>query len=226
MQLIIPLRPVRRLLLALWAVFVVTGFTVEILHYTCTFESRPLWVDIFSLSYEDNLPTWYSSFLLSACGVLLACIWSRPPAERHGHGFFWGTLCLGFLYMSLDESASYHEQMSLWFHGNRGVLYFGWVMPAGALVLVLGLVFLKFLFTLPGIWRKRFVIAGVIYVGGALLMELPLGWWVDKHGNEGGFGYVLIDGVQESMEILGSTLFLRALLQYYDERPRALSVHA
>ena len=226
MQLIIPLRPVRRLLLAVWAVLAVTGFTVEILHYTCNFETRPVWVDTFSLSCEDNVPTWYSSFLLSTCGVMLACIWSRPPAERHGHGFFWGTLCLGFLYMSLDESASYHEHMSLWFHDTSGVLYYGWVIPAGGLVLVLGLVFLKFLFTLPVIWRKRFVIAGVIYVGGALFMELPLGWWVDKHGEEGGFGYVLIDGVQESMEILGSTLFLRALLQYYDERPRPASAVA
>jgi hypothetical protein len=223
MQLLIPLQPFRRLLLAIWAVFAVTGFTVEILHYTFFLESRPLWVDVLSLSYEDNLPTWYSSLLLSSCGLMLACIWCRPPAERHGHGFFWGTLCLGFFYMSLDESASYHEQMSLWFHGNRGILYFGWVMPAGGLVLVLLLVFLKFLFTLPGIWRRRFVLAGVTYVGGALLMELPLGWWMDKHGSDGSFGYVLIDAVQESMEILGSTLFLRALLQYFNERPRPTS---
>ena len=224
MQLIIPLNKARLLLLAIWATLAVTGFTVEILHYTCNFESRPVWVDTFSLSYEDNVPTWYSSCLLFSCAVALACIWNRPKSERHGHGFFWGLLCLGFLYMSLDESASYHEQMSLWFHSTRGIFYYGWVIPMGGLVLALLLLFIKFLIVLPAKFRWRFFTAGFIYVGGALLMELPLGWWVDKSGSEGNIGYALIDGVQETMEMLGSTLFLIFLLQYFDERPRSALV--
>lgn len=226
MQLLIPLKQARRLLLAVWIAFVVTGFTVEILHYTCAFETRPVWVDTFSLSYEDNVPSWYSSCLLFACAVALGCIWRRPPTERHGHGFFWGLLCLGFLYMSLDESASYHEQMSLWFKSTRGVLYYGWVIPMGGLVLALLLVFIRFLIVLPKKFRWRFFGAGIIYVTGALIMELPLGWWVDKSGDTDNLGYALIDGVQESMEMLGSTLFLLFLLQYFDERPRPASAVA
>ena len=224
MQLIFPLRQARLLFLAIWVFLALAGLTVEVLHYTCTFESRPIWVDTFSLSYEDNVPTWYSSCLLFACAVTLACIWLRPPSERHGHGFFWGLLCLGFFYISLDESASYHEQMSLWFHSTRGVFYYGWVIPMGGIVLALGLLFIKFLVALPKKYRWRFFTAGVIYVGGALIMELPLGWWVDKSGDEGNIGYALIDWVQETMEILGATLFLIALLRYFDERPRAAAV--
>jgi hypothetical protein len=220
MQLLIPLKKTQLLLLAIWATLAAAGFTVEILHYSCTWESRPIWVETLSLSYEDNVPSWHSSSLLFACGVLLACIWSRPPSERQGHGFFWGVLCLGFFYMSLDESASYHEQMSLWIHSTRGIFYYSWVIPMGAMVLALLLLFIKFLIVLPARFRWRFFSAGVIYVGGALLMELPLGWWVDKSGSEGNIGYAMIDAVQETMEMLGSTLFLIFLLQYFDERPR------
>ena len=220
MQLLIPLRKTRVLLLAIWAALAVTGFTVEIIHYTNNFGTRPFWLDTFSLSCEDNVPSWYSSCLLFACSVALACIWCRPPSERHGHGFFWGVLCLGFLYMSLDESASYHEQMSLGFDSPVGVLYYSWVAPMGGLVLALLLLFIRFLVVLPRRFRWRFIIAGVIYVTGALIIELFLGWWVSNSGGEGNIGYALIDGVQETMEMLGSTLFLLYLLQYFDERPR------
>ena len=114
--------------------------------------------------------------------------------------------------------------MSLWFHSTRGIFYYGWVIPMGGLVLALLLMFIKFLIVLPAKFRWRFFTAGFIYVGGALLMELPLGWWVDKTGSEGNIGYALIDGVQETMEMLGSTLFLIFLLQYFDERPRSAPV--
>ena len=219
MQLTLPLAQTRRLLLALWFTFVIAGAASEFLPFILRLEETPDWVGILSLSYEDNIPTWYSSFVLSACGVVLACIALRPPAERQGHGFHWTLLCAGFFYISLDESASYHEHLSLFFKGTRGVLYFGWVIPAGILVALLGVVFLKFLAVLPKAVRWRFVTAGFIYVTGALLMELPLGWWVDHAGREARLGYVLIDWVQESMELLGSTLFLISLLRYFDERP-------
>ena len=35
---------------------------------------RPYWSQMLSLSYEENLPTWYSSSLIFLCGALLAAI--------------------------------------------------------------------------------------------------------------------------------------------------------
>ena len=40
-------------------------------------------------------------------------------------------------------------------------------------------------------------------VGGALVMELPLGWWTAHHGMDS-FGYALIDWVEETMEMVGA----------------------
>ena len=58
--------------------------------------------------------------------------------------------------------------------------------------------------------RKRFLVAATVYVGGALGMELPLGYWTDLHGDEN-FVYSMIDLVEESMEMIGASLFLYAL---------------
>jgi hypothetical protein len=61
--------------------------------------------------------------------------------------------------------------------------------------------------------RRQFLIAGAIYVGGALGMELPLGWWTERAGSDN-LVYALIDGVEETMELSGTTLFLLALVEY------------
>ena len=87
MQLTIPFPQLRRLLLILWATFALTGFTVEIIHHLVEFAGTPLWVEIFSLSYEDNVPSWYSSCLLFSCAVVLGCI-----AWRHIRRHFWASV--------------------------------------------------------------------------------------------------------------------------------------
>ena len=50
-------------------------------------------------------------------------------------------------------------------------------------------------------------------MGGALGIELPLGYWTDVAGDTN-MVYALIDLVEESMELLGVSLFLCALVGY------------
>lgn len=165
----------------------------------------------FGLSYEANLPTWYSAVILWTCGLALMWIGSLvgqagEPFRRH-----WSGLGLVFFYISLDESVQLHEVMSTWWPYG-GVLYFSWVLPAGCMVAILGWIYLPFLRALPHRNRVRFVRSGIIYVTGALLLELPLGWWTEQFGSHN-LVYGLIDLVEESMEIAGASLFLYALAQ-------------
>ena len=44
-----------------------------------------------------------------------------------------------------------------------------------------------------------------------------LTWWKDNYGSDS-LGYGLIDFIEETMEILGMTLFLCALLEYFGQR--------
>ena len=50
-------------------------------------------------------------------------------------------------------------------------------------------------------------------MSGALLMELPLGYWTEQYGTEN-FGYALIDWVEETLEMAGVSVFPLALLDY------------
>lgn len=162
-----------------------------------------------SLSFEANLPTWYSAILLFGCG--LACV---AVAEKAGRR--WLGLAACFAYISFDEVAEIHENLGGHF-GGEGLLYFDWVIPASIAVAALGAIFWPLLRETPGHVRRRLIAAGAIYVGGALLMELPLGYVAEQRGVDN-LAYGLIDWVEETMELGGATLFLLSMARYADEQ--------
>lgn len=206
----------RRWLLAWAGMLTLLGVGVEVAHRALGTPTLEPLVAFLSLSYEQNLPTWYASGLLLGCALVLAGIaraasLSRDPGRRH-----WWALACTFAYLSLDESVGIHEHLG-GILSLGGVLFFTWVVPAAVLVLLGGLAFLPFLARLPLRRRGQFILAGVLYVGGALLMELPLGWWTERHGNDN-LVYALIDHVEEALELVGASLFLAALLEEWGER--------
>lgn len=207
------------------AVLGALGLGVEAAYHRLRRESlRPL-VAFFSLSFEHNLPTWYASSLLLACAVALGAVATRvgrepgAPFRRH----WWG-LAVIFAYMSLDEAVCLHENLGglLALHG---VLYFSWIVPAAALLALFGLSYLRFVARLPPGTRRRFVTAGLVYVGGALVMELPLGFWAERAGDDN-FVYAAIDWVEEMLELAGASLFLLAVLRHLGELPRRATAGA
>lgn len=169
-------------------------------------------MEFFSLSEEKNLPTWISSLNLAGCSVLLGLIALAARQLKRRYVAHWWFLALAFAYISLDEFVEIHESANNWFELG-GVLHFFWVLPAAVIVVLIGLSYIGFLAHLTKTTRYRFMLAGALYVGGALVLEFPLGYWADLHGNDG-VVYYGIDFMQESMEIMGTTLFLYSLLQY------------
>jgi len=165
-----------------------------------------------SLSLEANLPTWFASSLLLCCSYLLALVAQSSRLAGKPYVKHWYVLALIFLYISLDETAQIHEK-SYWKGINYGVLRFSWVISGAAATLVAGLAYLRFLLHLPALTRRRIIVAAMFYVGGALLMELPLGYWKDAAGSAN-LTYRLIDWVEETMELTGTALFLYALAFY------------
>lgn len=207
-------RAIRRGLLVGAGSVSLLGLVAELLHYLAP-SVRTSLLPFLSLSIEGNLPTWYSSGLLACCGLLLLAL--ATGVRQRGGPYVQRWLLLGgvFLWMSLDEAVELHENLGQLVE-LHGVLYFSWVVPAGVIVLLLGLAYLPFLRHLPQKTRRRFVVAGLLYVGGALVMELPLGLWVERVGRDH-LGYALIDWVEETLEIFGATLFLLSLLSHLRE---------
>jgi hypothetical protein len=165
----------------------------------------PALVERLSLSYEGNVPTWFSSSVLLVCAIAAGAN-ARDAARWRRH--WWG-VAMVFGYASLDEATEIHEHLGGRI-GTHGVLYFDWVIFAVAILLVLALLYLRFVIALPRATRIGLIVAGLIYIGGAVGMELPLGWWTERFGNDG-LGYALIDWVEETLEMIGAVLALVAL---------------
>lgn len=211
----LPVAAARQILVVTSVAFSVAGLVVELLRHLAGVHG-PV-VALWSLSYEGNMPSWYASKLPFVCAALLAWIAAGEARDR----FHWHLLAFGFLAISIDEAVGFHETLSGLFD-TTGVLYFGWVIPAGALVAVLGLAFVGFLRRLSPETARRFILAGALYVGGAVVCELPLGWWTEQYGDDS-FGYALIDWCEEALEFAGLTLFAAALLRRLEGRQLALT---
>ncbi len=183
---------------------------------------RRAWIPFFSMSFEQNLPTWVATLLLCACGSLLLFVGSLRSNDPPGISRRFRILALLFFYISLDEFAEIHEAANAWFDLD-GIFHFSWVVIAGPIVLVLGLYFIELLRVLPRAVARLFVLSGALFVGGALFVELGLGYWTDRYG-ENNIVYALIDWLQESMELSGVALFFYSLVDLLRRDSRDVSL--
>jgi hypothetical protein len=77
----------------------------------------------------------------------------------------------------------------------------------------LGIIYRPFLQQLPAAFRRRFMVAGAVYLGGAIVLDVVGGlYWSLMHPTNQ--FYVLIPVAEETMELLGAGMFLLALLDY------------
>ncbi|HIG70042.1 MAG: hypothetical protein ABGX04_07690 [Myxococcales bacterium] len=190
----------------------VGGLVAELAPVIWPLQTAELPLGFLSLSVEQNLPTWFSSILIFFCALLIAAISFAQDGHGAEHWRHWRGLACVFVYISLDEAVELHEELNLLLDTD-GIFHFGWTIPFGVLVIALSIIYWRFLWQLPTKTRRRFILAGTLYVGGALGVELPLGYWTDLHGDEN-LTYALIDWVEESMEICGMSVFAWALANF------------
>ncbi|WP_019507541.1 hypothetical protein [Pleurocapsa sp. PCC 7319] len=170
---------------------------------------------LFRLDEEINIPTLYSSLALAFCSILLAIISYLKKVIDSRYTGYWRALSLIFLYLAVDEMCSIHEILSALrpVLNAGGFLYFTWVVPGSILVMLFLLIFWKFIQSLPRRTRNLFIIAGTIYVGGAIGMEMIGGYHSEAYGEENPM-YALITTIEESLEMFGIVVFVYALLSY------------
>lgn len=177
---------------------------------------------LFHVNREQNIPTLFSVLLLLCAASFLGLITLLKRQHQDPDRFKWATLTVGFIYLAIDEAWSFHEMLvepvrGLLGHDSLGIFFFAWVLPAMAGVLILGLLFLKFLLRLPSLTRWSFLGAGAIYLGGAIGMEMLGGRHAESHGFEN-LTYQLLTHLEESMEMAGMIVFIYALLRYLAEQ--------
>jgi hypothetical protein len=176
-----------------------------------------LFTSAFIMAYEGNVPTLYSYTLLNFCALLLFIVAFRERGRPRARRWWTHWLVLGvvFFLLAFDEAASLHEKLVPIFqaHGASGLLYFAWVIPAGIFVAVLGLAYLRFLLALPRDIRMLVVVSAALYVGGALLVELPEGAYAEVYG-QNTFVFHAFTVLEETFEMLGLSVFSYTLLRH------------
>jgi hypothetical protein len=148
---------------------------------------------LFDVDEENNLPTWFSQFLLLNNAFALGVIASSCAQEKR---HYWQALAIGFLILSIDEVAGLHET----FHS---AIDFNWAIPASILVAIIGIVFIPFLRSLERRVAILYLISGAIFISGALVIEL-----LSEDMKTKSLEYALATALEEGMEMAGALLFL------------------
>ena len=172
-----------------------------------------------NLDAEGNIPTYVSTMLLAGVAVGLG---TAAALVRASGGRSWPLwLPAGVAaFLSLDELASLHEQLALLadLAGVGGGLNFTWVVPGVLVALVVGVVLLLAARRLSRQLRLRLVVAGAVYLFGAVVVETassPLFTPTPEGVAEApaqSVAYVLLNVVEEGLEMVGALLALRAAL--------------
>ena len=169
----------------------------------------------FDLDAEGNIPTWYSSFALLAASILLGVIAAHTRRRKQPYAGHWQALCILIAVLSIDEIAQLHEHLGrlheTW--KTHGLFYFAWVIPGGLAALTTGAVFLRLLLHLPAATRNRFIVAALVFCGGALGVEALGGWRAETMGMNN-MTHSLIATVEEVLEMAGVAMLVIALLRH------------
>lgn len=182
----------------------------------------------FYFDTEANFPSFYSAMAMLFAAFLLWLI-GTLKAEKHkrrsGH---WKFLSILFVFLSVDEFASLHEMLIKpvraiidQFLPKSDYFYFAWFIPYSLLVLAVGVIFLRFLFTIPFRTRLLFIASGAIFLSGAVGMEMVSGqYWANQGWSIDGkdevdLAYALMITLEELLEMLGIIVFIYALSAYY-----------
>jgi hypothetical protein len=173
------------------------------------------WARLFIMDEEKNLATLLNFSLIMVNAALLALIAFGAVSTRRPWRWHWCALAVLFLAMGFDEASSLHEKLNVLarpFAPDTPALTFAWVLPGALFVLTIGLAFLRFVLALPRASARLFAIAGGIYVGGALGVEV-LGAALSRLTGRSSPAYLSVATLEEALEMAGMALFGYALLR-------------
>ncbi|MGI4896875.1 MAG: hypothetical protein ACRYF3_17365, partial [Janthinobacterium lividum] len=161
----------------------------------------------FDLDQESNVPTWWASLQEGLLGLVCLEIGRRARARRTRHGLSWLLLGVAMLFVSADEIAGLHEQLSGHITDltgrDDGIFRYGWVLVALPVVVVFVLAVAPMMFSLPRTIALELVAGGFLFVLGSAVLEAVGGSLVGAGWSETSWPVVLEYTVEETFELLG-----------------------
>jgi hypothetical protein len=180
------------------------------------------------LGREQTLPAVYSTVLLLLAAALLALIGQISRTSGRPYSLYWYGLALVFTFLAIDEAVEIHEQLIEPVRSafdTSGLLYYAWVIPYVIGLLVLVVVYARFLLHLPRRTALGFVVAGTIFVLGAVVMESLTGLVAGPSNDERGIVFQALQATEEVLEIAGVIIFISVLLAYIETSLGGIEIH-
>ncbi|MES2501646.1 MAG: hypothetical protein V4545_03490 [Pseudomonadota bacterium] len=170
------------------------------------------------LDKEMNFPSWFSSVQLFFIGFFLLLQLFKIPKVEHFPISFICIIALGFIFLSLDESISFHENLTFkfvsveWlprFKNNHGL----WIPIYLAMIVTFLFSSRKLIVDLWKHYRKELIIfsTGMIsfLIGGVVLEIISYEY---LRFNESSKAYLLEVAMEEGLEMIGASFMLYASL--------------
>ena len=179
---------------------------------------------LFNLDLERNLPTFFSTILLLMASLanFIIYIYKKNKSEK---SLGWLILFIIFLFLSFDEIASIHEQTDpivKGFIATSGIFYFAWVIPYTVMLILLAILYSRFILALPKKTKLLFILSGLIYVSGAIGIEMISAAVAERYGER--LYYDILATIEETLEMIGVTVFIYSLLSYMKEHTQPLTI--
>lgn len=170
-----------------------------------------------------NIPSLFSGFLFFFASVFLAVVGFSAISIKTSQ-IFWFTVSFIFLFLGLDEILQIQKTMSR--HTalpgqTTGAFLYTWIIYFGSALILLGGLFFKPLFQLPKKTLLNFILAGVIFLLGAIGMDYVAGQYIYIHKIDPALVNVtpeifLLYSIKGFLEMFGVSFFILSILKFLD----------
>ena len=186
---------------------------------------------LFNMGAEASIPTYFSTLQLFLAALLLSLISRNEYETSNPDRWRWALLALGLLIMSVDEVAQIHDVLvadivrpivreaqgfssDKWYYVVFGEM--PWLVAYLPLVGLLFAVYVPFLRRLPRRYLILFISAGIMFVGGAMGLDMVEGYLNSE--NIRGLIFQVNRMVEETCEMAGIMIFIYALMNYIRDK--------
>lgn len=180
--------------------------------------SSKIW--LLDVDVEQSAFTWVSVLALFFSAQLLFRATGDAVAQRDRFKWHWLVLMVLFLLVSFDELTGLHEKLSSALASrvtHTGLLYFAWAAPAGIIALAGLAAFVPFIRSFPPRLALWALVSAVLYLGGAVGLEMIGGSVAEVDGVES-LRYRMLANLEEGLELAGTLLFIYVLLSLNERR--------
>lgn len=177
-------------------------------------------VEKMNVDAELSVPAFFAVVLLLIASGLSWFVGHNQPS----HDSFanrWAFLAFVFLFLAMDECIGFHEYLNgstfKAYQSMSKYLRWTWVIPYTVVTITFFVLYVPFLRSLPVRVAGMMVMAGAIYVAGAVGVEmLGAGFYTIEGKNS--LSYKLTTHLEEMMEMTGLILFIYSQTDYIRER--------